>query len=95
VDILGPLELATERNNKYILVVVDYLTKWSEAYAMPNQTAETVSSKIVDEFVCRFGIPEQLHSDQGRQFESELFTEMCKLLGIKKTRTTPLHPQSD
>jgi hypothetical protein len=95
VDILGSLEPATPRANKYILVVVDYLTKWSEAYALPNQTAETVALKIVEEFVCRFGIPEQLHSDQGRQFESELFTEMCKLLGIKKTRTTPLHPQSD
>ena len=95
VDILGPLDPVTTKGNRYVLVVVDYLTKWGEAYAIPNQTAETVARVIVDEFVCRYGMPEQLHSDQGRQFESELFTQMCSLLGIKKTRTTPLHPQSD
>ena len=51
----------------------------------------TVAKILVDEVLCRFGI----HSDQGRQFESNLFREMCKLLGIEKTRTTPYHPQSD
>ncbi len=95
VDILGPLEPPTNRGNRYVLVVVDYLTKWAEAYAMPDQTAETVASVFVTEFVCRYGVPTQLHSDQGRQFEADLFQGMCDLLGIKKTRTTPLHPQSD
>ena len=50
---------------------------------------------VVNEFVCRFGVPLEIHSDQGRNFESAVFTEMCNLLGMKKTRTTPLHPQSD
>ena len=45
--------------------------------------------------VSRFGVPLSLHSDQGQNFESTVFTEMCRLLGIHKTRTTPLHPQSD
>ena len=95
IDILGPLDPATARGNRYVLVVVDYLTKWSEAYPLANQTAETVAAILVEQFICRYGIPEQLHSDQGRNFESAIFTEMCSLLGIKKTRTTPLHPQSD
>ena len=43
----------------------------------------------------RFSPPEQLHSDQGRQFEGHLVAQICKMLGIKKTRTTPYHPQSD
>ena len=47
---------------------------------------------LVDQFVSRFGTPAQLHSDQGRNFESQVFTQV---LGIEKTRTTPLHPQSD
>ena len=50
---------------------------------------------LVKEVVCRFGVPQQIHSHQGRNFESALFAEICQLLGIKKTRTTPYHPQSD
>ena len=61
----------------------------------PNQEAETVAKKLVDEFICRFSIPKQLHSDQGRQFESQLVTQVCKLLHIAKSRTTPYHPQSN
>ena len=50
---------------------------------------------LVDEFFTRFGTPVELHSDQGREFESCVFRECCELLGVRKTRTTPLHPQSD
>ena len=77
------------------IAVWDYFTKWVEAYLLENQQAETVAEVIVKEFVSRFGVPFQLHSDQGRNFEAELFQKMCELLGIKKTRTTALHPQSD
>ena len=94
VDVLGPFP-ATETGNKYVLVVGDYFTKWTEAYAVPNQEAKTLARKIVDEFVCRFGAPEILHSDQGRNFESTLFKEMCTMLDIRKTRTTAYHPESD
>lgn len=94
VDVLGPLPVSNS-GNKYILIVGDYFTKWVEANALENQQAETVAEVIVNEFVTRFGVPLQLHSDQGRNFESAVFTGMCKLLGIDKTRTTALHPQSD
>ena len=60
---------------------------------MPNQEATTVAKKLVDEVFCRFSPPEQLHSDQGRQFESELIQQLCKLLQVRKTHTTPYHPQ--
>ena len=94
LDIVGPLP-ETERGNKYILVVGDYFSKWMEAYPIPDQTAETVAEKFVNEFVCRFGVPAVLHSDQGRNFESHVFKEMCEILGIHKTRTTPYNPKSD
>ena len=93
IDIPGPL-LETPRKNKFILVVSDYFTKWIESYPMPNQEASTVAEKLVSEFICHFGVPRQLHSDQGTNFESKVFAEVCKLLDIEKTRTTPLHPQS-
>ena len=66
-----------------------------EVYPIKNQEAQTVSQKLVDEMFCRFSPPEQLHSDQGRQFESDLITEICNTLGIKKTHTTPYHPQGN
>ena len=73
---------------------MDYFTKWPEAYSLPNQEAITVAVVLVKEYVCRFGVPLFIHSDQGRNFESKVFQEMCELLGMKKTRTTALHPQS-
>ena len=60
-----------------------------------NQETDTIAKVLVEEFVCRFGAPLHIHSDQGRDFSSKVFNEMCTLLGIKKTQTTPYHPQSD
>ena len=62
---------------------------------MSNMEASTVAKLLVEQLFSRFGVPDQLHSDQARQFESKLFAEMCNLLQIDKTRTTPYHPQSD
>ncbi|VDI07464.1 Hypothetical predicted protein [Mytilus galloprovincialis] len=94
IDIVGPCPI-TENGNEYIIVVSDYFTKWCEAYAVPNHHALTVADKLVPEFFARFGMPKQIHSDQGREFESLLFQAVCQLLGIEKTRTTPYRPQSD
>ena len=94
MDILGPLP-KSDRGNVYVLVIGDYFTKWVEAFALPNQEAETVARVFVEEFICRFGIPKELHTDQGRNFESNLMKEVCKLLGVKKTRTCPFHPKGD
>ena len=74
---------------------MDYFTKWPEAYGLSNQEAGTVALVLVNEFISRYGVPAEIHSDQGRNFECAVFTEMCQLLGIHKTRTTALHPQSD
>lgn len=88
MDILGPLPL-TPCGNRYVLVVTDYFTKWMESYAIPNQEAATVAEKLVSQFVCRFGVPRELHSDQGTNFEFKVMAEVCKLLDIEKTRTSP------
>ena len=94
VDILGPLP-ESNLGNKYICIVSDYFTKWVEAFPMPNQEAETIAKELVDKFFSRFGIPLSIHSDQGAQFESMLFQQLCELLNLDKTRTTPYRPQSD
>jgi hypothetical protein len=94
MDILGPLPRTAE-GNRYILVVGDYFSKWIEAYPIPNQEAVTCAKKVSEEWICRHGCPKTLHSDQGRNFESRVFAEVCQILGITKTRTTPLNPKSD
>ena len=94
MDILGLL-LLNPRGNKFILVVTDYFTKWTESYPILNQEASTVAEKLVGEFICRFGVPREIHSDPGTNCESKVMSEVCKLLDIEKMRTTPQHPQSD
>ena len=94
VDVVGPLP-RSDRGNRYVLSAIDYFTKWPEAYALPDQEAETIVDALVGGMFSRFGVPETLHSDQGRNFESRVFASMCERLGMHKTRTTPLRPQSD
>ena len=71
VDVMGPLS-KTESGHEYIVVVGDYFTKWTEAFALRNHTAMSVAEVLVQEFIGRFGVPRSIHSDQGREFESSL-----------------------
>jgi len=93
-DILSCLPV-TEDGLCYILVLTDYFTKWACAFALPDAKASTCMRIMYDGFFAQFGLPNQLHTDQDRNFESKLFYEMCQLTGVVKTRTTPFHPQSD
>ncbi|XP_061115069.1 uncharacterized protein LOC133139508 [Conger conger] len=94
MDVLGPFP-RSEKGNRYILTAMDYFTKWPEAYCLPDQEAETIVDALVEGMFSRLGVPEVIHTDQGRNFESRVFAAMCEKLGSHKTRTTPLHPQSD
>lgn len=69
--------------------------KCVEAYAIPGQESKTVADVLIKKIISRFEVPLELHSDKGRTFESELFCNFCENLGIRKTRTTVLHPQFD
>ena len=94
IDLLGPFT-ESSRGNKYILVMVDQFSKWLECGAVPDQHAETVAWKFLTHFVVTFGCPLEVHSDQGKQFDGNLFKAFCDLLQITKTRTTPYHPASN
>ena len=82
------------KGNNCALVIMDYFSKYVRIYPMTDQKTETILECILD-WVHDFGVPDRLHSDQGRQFESRVFQAMCERLGIHKTRTTPYHPESD
>ena len=85
----------TYDGNQYVIVFIDYLTKWVEAFPIKDQKAETVARVFVDEVVCRHGAPERLLSDRGSNFLSELMSETCRLLKVKKLNTSGYHPQTD
>jgi hypothetical protein len=91
---MGPFT-TTDRDNSYLLVIGDYFTKYAVAVPLPDMTAETVAQAFIDSWVCYFGVPLELHMDQGTNFDSALFKGMCNLLGIVKTRTTQYRAQSD
>jgi len=93
IDVLGPLS-KTDSGNRFVLVIVDCF-KWVEAFPVKNTRAKTIAEVFVKEIISRHGVPSEIHTDQGRNFESKLFLELAELLGMKKTRTIALHPQSD
>ena len=94
LDIVGPLPV-TPTGNRYVLVIVDYFTRWAEAVPLSAITAEAVALAFVHGWVSRFGAPRRLHSDQGSQFEARLFQSLCTILGIRKSRTTSYHPEGN
>ena len=75
-----------------ILVITDIFTKFTKAVATRNQSALTVAKVILNEWIYNFGIPERIHSDQGRNFVSSLIKELCMLLCINQSKTTSYHP---
>jgi transposase InsO family protein len=94
MDIMGPLPV-TARGNQYVLVMSDHFTKWVETVLMANQCADTVARAFVDQVITRHRIPDRILTDQGRNFESDLMKRVMQLLGVKKVRTSPYHPQTD
>jgi transposase InsO family protein len=93
-DIVGPLPV-TKHDNRYLLVVTDYFTKWVEIYPLPSKETVNVADCIAGDFIAKFGVPRQLHTDQGTEFTSGVIRDICHLLGMEKTQTTPYNPSSD
>ena len=80
-DICGTYK-TSENGNKYILVITEYLTKWPECFAIPNQEASTIAEKF-EEYFSRHGVPKILLTDRGRNFET-LIAQVSARLGIEK-----------
>uniref|UniRef100_A0A1B0GQC7 Integrase catalytic domain-containing protein n=1 Tax=Phlebotomus papatasi TaxID=29031 RepID=A0A1B0GQC7_PHLPP len=93
MDIVGPLSI-TEQENRYILTIYDDLSKYLVAIPLKTQTSEEVAEAFVNRFVCIFGAPIIICTDQGGCFISELFKRVCQLLKISKTQASPFHPQT-
>jgi len=94
VDLVGPMP-PTPRGNSWILVLTDHFTRWANAQAIPDTSAITVARVLDQHVFCYFGLPEQIHLDQGAQLQSQLMSDLCRLWVVNQSRTTPYHPQGN
>ena len=93
VDLVGPLP--TSQGMTYLFTIIDRFTRWPEAIPIPDAHASTCATALVQHWIARFGVPENITSDRGRQFTSMLWTECNKLLGTEVHTTTAYHPQAN
>ena len=82
-------------NIENVLVILDHFTRYAQAYASKTQTAQATAKLLWENFIRYYGFPEKFLSDQGRNFESELISELCKLAQVEKVHTTPYHPMTN
>lgn len=94
IDLVGPME-RTPSGNLFMIVAIDYLTKWPEAKAIPDKRAETIATFIVDDIICRHGIPEEIVTDHGTEFDNQLMKYIARRVGIKRILATTYHPQAN
>ena len=94
-DLAGPFFPKTARGNAYALIVVDHFSHWPEFIALPDITAPTIATALFDNWCCRYGTPERFHSDGANNVHGEVVKELCKHFGMKKTKSSRLHPQGD
>ena len=94
IDITGP-HPRSNKGNVFILTLVDHFSKWAEAIPLRNHTAPTVAKALFDHVFCRFGMPRRILSDQGAEFESVLFRDLCDLMAITKVRSSPYKPSTN
>lgn len=92
---LDIIVMPSSDNYKYCLTMIDRYTKWPEVVPLYNQEAETVARAFYSTWIARFGTPLRITTDQGRQFEANLFRCLNNMLGITHLRTTAYHPQSN
>ena len=99
IHVTQPLELVhmdylslepSKGNIENVLVITDHFTRYALAYPSKTQTAQATARILWDNFICHYGFPEKFISDQGRNFESDLIKELCKIAGVKKLHTYSL-----
>ena len=93
MDLIGPLP--DDGGYRYCLTLIDRFTRWAEAVPLKETTAQTVSRAFFEQWIARYGSPEILTTDQGAQFESQIFAALLSLTGCHRIRTTAYHPAAN
>ncbi|MCO5595220.1 hypothetical protein L7F22_049259 [Adiantum nelumboides] len=92
IDAIGPLPMA-QSGKQYIIVGVDYMTRWAEAAATTRITAKDVAKFVFENICCRSGTPLEIISDRGLGFKGDLVGELMEQLGISRRHSSPYYPQ--
>ncbi len=93
-DVIGNFPIK-DNGNRFILMMIDYYSKWAEAYALPNHKAETAADCIINRWMAHHGIPMRIHRDNAPEFRGHVITQLKNLLSMKGTFTMPYRPQSN
>ncbi|XP_060179912.1 uncharacterized protein LOC132609777 [Lycium barbarum] len=93
MDVIGPIEPAASNGHKFILVAIDYFTKWVEASSHKSVTKKVVADFVRSNIICRFGVPESIITDNGANLNSGLMQEICDTFKITHRNSTPYRPQ--
>ena len=94
MDNMGPLP-EVRQGNKHLLVAIDHFAKWCKVVPTKDQRPKTLAENLASRVFSRFGTSTVIHSDQGRNCESNLMQEACCLMGILESRKSTYHPKCD
>ena len=94
-DIAGPFFPPSSRGNQYVLIIVDHFSNWTEFVPLKTIDAVSIARALLDNWCCRYGVPERFHSDGASNVNGNVIQELCKLIGTCKSKSSRLHPQGD
>ena len=94
LDLLGPFNISS-KGNKYVLGIMDQFSKWLECVPLPDQSAEKIATSAINDFFVILACPSQYIPIKVATLWEFIFKSVCELLEIRKTQTTPYHPEND
>ncbi|XP_049378231.1 uncharacterized protein LOC125843021 [Solanum stenotomum] len=93
MDVIGPIESASSNGHRFILVAIDYFTKWVEVASYKAVTKKVVADFVRSNLICRFGVPESIITENGTNLNSHLMKEICEQFKITHYNSTAYRPQ--
>ena len=93
MDVIGPITLKSSNGHRFILVAIDYFTKWVEAESYARVTKEVVTRFIKNILVCRFSLPESIIPNNARNLNNDMMTELCQQFQITHRHSAPYRPK--
>jgi transposase InsO family protein len=93
IDVIGPITPKASNGHRFILVAIDYFTKWVEAMSYTSVTRNSVIRFLKKEIICRYGLPEQIISDNATNFNNKMMEELCAQFKVKHRNSVPYRPK--